>query len=161
MKKGNGNIIFTVVCIVLVLWCVIDDSVNSTKHTSYSSSSYNSRTCAVTGCLSNPVSGSNYCSHHICKKLGCHSQVVSGSSYCYIHKPSTTSSGTSSYHYSNSSSSTRKYSNSGNTKKNDPYDVYDYDNADDFAEEWAEEFGDGDYDDGYDDAYDYWEDERG
>ena len=41
---------------------------------------------------------------------------------------------------------------------NASYDVYDYDDPDDFAEEWAEEFGDGDYDDGYDDAYDYWED---
>lgn len=42
----------------------------------------------------------------------------------------------------------------------DPYDVEDYDNADDFADEWAEEFADsynGDYEDGYDDAYDYWE----
>ncbi|MFR7662606.1 MAG: hypothetical protein ACLUZ0_05925 [Coprococcus sp.] len=44
-------------------------------------------------------------------------------------------------------------------KKYDPYDAYDYDDADDFADDWAEEFGDGDYDDGYDDAYDYWEDE--
>lgn len=44
-------------------------------------------------------------------------------------------------------------------KKTDPYDVYDYDDPDDFAEEWAEDFGDGDYDDGYEDAYDYWEDE--
>ena len=43
------------------------------------------------------------------------------------------------------------------TRRTDPYDVYDYDDPDDFAEEWAEEFGDGDYDDGYDDAYDYWE----
>ncbi len=44
----------------------------------------------------------------------------------------------------------------------DPYDVEDYDNADDFADEWADEFADsynGDYEDGYDDAYDYWEDE--
>lgn len=41
----------------------------------------------------------------------------------------------------------------------DPYDVYEYDDPDDFADEWAEEFGDGDYEDGYDEAYDYWEDE--
>lgn len=41
----------------------------------------------------------------------------------------------------------------------DPYDVFEYDNPDDFAEEWAEEFGDGSFEDGYDDAYDYWEDE--
>lgn len=51
------------------------------------------------------------------------------------------------------------YSGSYSGKKTDPYDVYDYDDPDDFAEEWAEDFGDGDYDDGYDDAYDYWEDE--
>lgn len=45
----------------------------------------------------------------------------------------------------------------------DPYDVYDYDNADDFADEWEDEFADsynGDYEDGYDDAYDYWEEEH-
>ena len=41
----------------------------------------------------------------------------------------------------------------------DPYDVYDYDDPDEFADEWGEEFGDGSYEDGYDDAYDYWEDE--
>ena len=40
--------------------------------------------------------------------------------------------------------------------KDRSFDVYDYDDPDDFAEEWAEDFGDGDYDDGYDDAYDYW-----
>lgn len=48
-------------------------------------------------------------------------------------------------------------SGNASTRRTDPYDVYDYDDPDDFAEEWAEEFGDGDYDDGYDDAYDYWE----
>lgn len=49
-------------------------------------------------------------------------------------------------------------SGNASTRRTDPYDVYDYDDPDDFADEWAEEFGDGDYDDGYDDAYDYWED---
>ena len=49
-------------------------------------------------------------------------------------------------------------SGNASTRRTDSYDVYDYDDPDDFAEEWAEEFGDGDYDDGYDDAYDYWED---
>ena len=43
--------------------------------------------------------------------------------------------------------------------RNDPYDVYDYDDPDEFADEWGEEFGDGSYEDGYDDAYDYWEEE--
>ena len=49
-------------------------------------------------------------------------------------------------------------SDNASTRRIDPYDVYDYDDPDDFADEWAEEFGDGDYDEGYDDAYDYWED---
>lgn len=49
-------------------------------------------------------------------------------------------------------------SGNASTRRTDLYDVYDYDDPDDFADEWAEEFGDGDYDDGYDDAYDYWED---
>ena len=49
-------------------------------------------------------------------------------------------------------------SGNASTRRTDLYDVYDYDDPDDFADEWAEELGDGDYDDGYDDAYDYWED---
>lgn len=55
-----------------------------------------------------------------------------------------------------------EYSGHGSFTPSDPYDVNDYDNADDFADEWADEFADsynGDYDDGYDDAYDYWEEE--
>ena len=41
------------------------------------------------------------------------------------------------------------------------YDVYNYDDPDDFADDWAEEFGGGNYDGGYDDAYDYWEENYG
>ena len=52
-----------------------------------------------------------------------------------------------------SSSSDRNY-----YVRDDVYDVYNYDDPDDFADDWAEEFGDGNYDDGYDDAYDYWND---
>ena len=52
----------------------------------------------------------------------------------------------------------KKSTGSSNSKYfYDPYDVYDYDDPDDFADEWAEEYGD-DFEDGYDDAYDYWED---
>ena len=77
----------------------------------------------------------------------------------------TAGTGSSPYSGSDSSSgssykSNSSYKSSYRSKKNyDPYDVYDYDDADEFADDWAEEFGDGDYDDGYDDAYDYWEDE--
>ena len=55
-----------------------------------------------------------------------------------------------------SNRSTGSYSNK--TSRYDAYDVYEFDDPDDFADEWAEEFGDGKYDDGYDDAYEYWED---
>lgn len=51
------------------------------------------------------------------------------------------------YKYSNRSSSS-----SSDKKSSDPYDVYSYSDADEFAYEWEEEFDD------YDDAYDYWED---
>ena len=86
-----------------------------------------------------------------------------GSAGSFIN--STAGTGSSSYSGSGSSSgssykSNSSYKSSSGSKKYDPYDVYDYDDADDFADDWAEEFGDGDYDDGYDDAYDYWEDER-
>ena len=63
----------------------------------------------------------------------------------------------SSYSGSNYSGSSSRGSSSGSSSKYDPYDVYDYDDPDDFADEWGEEFGDGSYDDGYDDAYDYWD----
>ena len=53
------------------------------------------------------------------------------------------------------------YSNSYSSWRNDSYDVYNYDDPDDFADDWAEEFGGGNYDGGYDDAYDYWEENYG
>lgn len=85
-----------------------------------------------------------------------------GSTGSFIN--STDGTGSSSYSGSGSSSgssykSKSSYKSSSGSKKYDLYDVYDYDDADDFADDWAEEFGDDNYDDGYDDAYDYWEDE--
>ncbi len=47
------------------------------------------------------------------------------------------------------------------SRRNDSYDVYNYDDPDDFADDWAEEFDGGNYDGGYDDAYDYWEENYG
>ena len=44
--------------------------------------------------------------------------------------------------------------------KLDTFDVYDFDDPDDFADEWAEEFGDGDFEDGWDDAWDYWQENQ-
>lgn len=59
----------------------------------------------------------------------------------------------------NSSSKTNTNKTSGTNTykssiKDDPYNTYWYDDADDFAADWADEF------DSYDDAYDYWEDEH-
>ena len=48
-------------------------------------------------------------------------------------------------------SSNRSSSSSSGKKSSDPYDVYSYSDADEFAYEYEEEFDD------YDDAYDYWE----
>ena len=55
----------------------------------------------------------------------------------------------------NASNEDNTYSNSYSSRRNDSYDVYNYDDPDDFAGEWEDEF-----DDGYDEAYDYWEEEH-
>ncbi len=111
-----------------------------------------------------------------CINGSCDNRRSGDSMYCALHKPASSSnsyknsySGSS---YNGSSTSSTNKTTSSSTKKPttsttkkpsctyyDPYDVQDYDNADDFADDWAEEFGDGDWDDGYDDAYDYWYDE--
>ena len=96
---------------------------------SYSSSS-SSKTCFKSGCSKSRATGSVYCYSHMCLKSGCISSAVTGSGYCSKHKTSGT------------------YSSG---KKSDPYDVYDYDDADDFADEWEDEFED------WDDAWDYYE----
>ena len=75
-------------------------------------------------------------------------------------------------HYSSKKSDSKKKDSSGTggsssggapgksgsrSSKTDPYDVYEFDDGDEFADEWAEEFGDGDWEEGWDDAYEYWE----
>lgn len=112
-----------------------------------------------------------------CKEKGCWKE---GKYYgwCWEHMPGNSKSYTPSRSYKKSGQHTNNYSSSkssasqskrapsystysynGNSysKQNDPYDVSNYDDPDDFADDWADEFGDGDYDSGYDDAYDYWE----
>ena len=58
-----------------------------------------------------------------------------------------------------SSKSQRSYSSGKKSTPSRSYNVYNYDDSDDFVDDWAEEFGGGNYDGGYDDAYDYWESE--
>ena len=64
----------------------------------------------------------------------------------------------------NSSSDSKGSSSGGGKKSSDPYDVHDYDSADDFADDKYEEFYDyeddyEDEDEAYDAAEDYWNDE--
>ena len=60
-----------------------------------------------------------------------------------------------------SSKSQRSYSSGKKSTPSRSYNVYNYDDSDDFVDDWAEEFGGGNYDGGYDDAYDYWEENYG
>ena len=48
------------------------------------------------------------------------------------------------------------YSTSNTSSRLDTYEVYEYDDPDDFADKWYDEFGDS-YEEGYDEAYSYWE----
>ena len=57
--------------------------------------------------------------------------------------------------------SQRSYSSGKKSTPSRSYNVYNYDDSDDFVDDWAEEFGGGNYDGGYDDAYDYWEENYG
>ncbi len=117
-------------------------------------------------------SGMDFCCEHKCHSFGCSSGIYYTKdniwNYCKNHyderkekervkqaeenKPNKKKSGS-----SNSNNYGFSYSGSG---ENDPYDVYDFDDPDDFADEWAEEFGDGDFEDGWDDAWDYWQENQ-
>lgn len=90
--------------------------------------------CFQTGCTRYTDSGcGSYCSVHYNQRIGKKSYGTKGSYGSYGSKYNTSK--------INSSRS-----------KNDPYDVYDYDEADDFADEWEDEFDD------WDDAWDYYHD---
>ena len=86
------------------------------------SSSSAAKTCIVSGCRGSRMEESFYCSKHKCGRSGC-KEKADGSGYCSRH-----------------------HSCAG-----DPYDVYDYDDPDDFYFDWEEDFED------YEDAEDYWE----
>lgn len=116
--------------------------------------------CRIEGCtnlVDEDVPGCHYCTAHKCAVADCPemSADLDGTHYCLHHyrefekRKNSGKSGSSSYGFS------RK-----NDSRNDPFDVYDFDDPDDFADEWAEEFGEGDFEDGWDDAWDYWQDSR-
>ena len=109
-----------------------------------------------------------------CDELGCWNKKDWGTNYCMEHinsiyeeamkrerayensqrKNSTSNSYSSKSQRSYSSGKKSTPSRSYNTYSNS-YDVYNYDDPDDFSGEWEDEF-----DDGYDEAYDYWEEEH-
>lgn len=98
------------------------DTTDSGKGNLGRSSSY-SKQCIVSGCNNSRAGGSSYCSKHKCGQSGCKNKAGT-SGYCDKHRQ----------------------------MANDPYDVYEYDDPEDFYYDWMEDFWD------YEDAEDYWED---
>ena len=105
------------------------------------------------GCWNKKDWGTNYCMEHI-NSIYEEAMKREGA---YENSQRSYSSGKK----STPSRSYNTYSNSYSSRRNDSYDVYNYDDPDDFADDWAEEFGGENYDGGYDDAYDYWEENYG
>ncbi len=159
--------------------CTRDNTANGTVFCDYHAAEYAKEQgytpCSVTECYGRPSKGHSYCSKHECQQKDCKGKKEGDSSYCKNHQPKTTNSKSSGSKYSTgksysstSKSSTSKSSSSksssGKTttkKQYDPYDVYNYKSAQDFADDKYEEFYDyeDDYDDedeAYDAAEDYW-----
>ena len=104
----------------------------------------------------------NAATSSICKKSYCYRRATGSDGYCAIHRTKSTKSGTGTY---STKSSGKKSSSSSVKKKYDPYNVYDYESASDFADDKYEEFYDyeddyEDEDEAYDAAEDYWYDKR-
>ncbi len=138
-----------------------------------------SHTCIAPGCKNRQYGGgTSYCCSHRCNMQGCSSKRTEDSNFCSTHKSAgkaaeakiwrkvqNSSSNKSTYSTKNKStgkSSTKKTSSSSK-KKYDPYDVYSYKSAQDFADDKYEEFYDyeddfDDEDEAYDAAEDYWRD---
>lgn len=136
-------------------------------------------TCTASGCKKMRYSDSTtYCYSHRCEYKGCSSKREDGSSFCKSHKAAgekayaemwqknqkKSSSGKGTAGKSSSSSASSKKSSTSKSytqKKYDPYNVYSYKSAQDFADDKYEEFYDyeddyEDEDEAYDAAEDYW-----
>ena len=129
----------------------------------FCTSSYASGTCCIKGCYKSTVSGGSYCSRHTCTKSGCKNYAARNGK-CLSHAPKSSSSGkagSGGTKYKSAGSRTsygRSYSISGSRsnrsyhyKASDPYDVYDYNDPEDFYFDWEDDFED------FEDAEDYWE----
>lgn len=107
-------------------------------------------TCLEPGCSNLQKDGSLYCYRHTCTKPGCTNKRMNGSDFCSNHTANAVKKQLSQSSKPNGSKTQKK-------KKtyyyDDPYDVWDYVDGDDFASEWEDS---GDYED-YEDALDYYE----
>ena len=145
--SGGGNII-TVILVVLAimgwLFACTNMGSNKTSSSSYSTRATSStKNCIASGCNNVRTSGSLYCYTHTCHKSGCTNKVASGSTYCSSHQPTQATT------KPKTNTSTKK--NTTNTKKDDPYNISEYDDIDYFYDDWYDDF------DGFDDAEWYWD----
>ncbi len=131
-------------------------------------------TCTASGCRNLRYSDkTTYCYSHRCMFNSCSSKREDGTDFCRAHQKAGEEAYAKMREKNNSKSkgkgktsgSSGKSSSSGkgtkDKKKYDPYDVYDYSSARDFAEDKYEEFYDyeddyEDEDEAYDAAEDYW-----
>ena len=139
---GCGGIFLLVIvsflCLYLTVQCCIAVRSNEKAASGYSGNSGISKTCQASGCRSARTSGSNYCYEHTCHETGCYEKTVSISQYCSRHQPKT-------------ATDKPKTSSKKNTEKNDPYNISQYIDVDDFYDDWYDDF------DGFDDAEWYWD----
>lgn len=160
--------------------CTRDNTPNGTVFCDYHAAEYVKEQgytpCKEYGCYKRVYSGHKYCTIHECQDRNCSARKQGDSNYCKDHQPRTSTSKSSSgskystgKSYSGSSKSSTSKSGSSKSssgksttkKKYDPYDVYNYKSAQDFADDKYEEFFDyeddyEDEDEAYDAAEDYW-----
>ncbi len=119
------------------------------------------KACIVSGCYASQLKDCNYCSKHKCDQKDCKAKALDGSRYCKTHDPSNKAKTTTTKKSSSTTTTKKKTTSSSSKKKYDPYDVYNYKSAQDFADDKYEEFYDyedyyDDEDEAYDAAEDYW-----
>ena len=102
------------------------------------------KACHVTGCYAYANKDSSYCWRHECRERSCKNMSEGSSGYCVKHNIDNKSNGTASKNHKTiktSSGSHSRLKDSSGTKKKiyDPYDVYNYKSAQDFADDKYEE----------------------
>lgn len=113
--------------------------------------------CYIYDCENKKLEGYNYCSEHKCAEPGCDFSRTSGTVYCAFHAwendPVYRAEREKAMKMEQELEAAKVKNDDGKTNY-DPYDVYDYHSAEDFADEWEDDFED------WEDAYEYWEESR-